>query len=316
MIKFHDVPPTANETALIDLLVQLTLEKQRKNHKPGEVARRDVHSKSLGAVKVQVRVLDNLAPSLKVGLFAEPKVYDGVIRFSNGAMGPTGFDIFPNVRGMALKLNGVSGAKLLPGEEGSNELDLLMANDAGFFIPVIEQYVLVSQGKMKELALKHPRTLGLLLGALKVIKNPLTTAYFSQLPYRFGDAACKFALLPAESTPLLSFPNVFDRDYLRHAVEHTVNNGGTKFTLCAQFQREGESVEDSTHRWTGKYYRLAEVTVLPQSGSIAESLGEGLSFNPWRTVAAHEPLGWAGRVRKAVYAADFQWRKQQNENKG
>jgi len=313
MIPYYDVPPSANEAALIDLLVKLTLEKQRKNHQAGQVARRDVHSKSLGAVKVQVRVLDNLAPSLQVGLFATPASYDGVIRFSNGAMGPTGYDFIPNVRGMALKLYGVPGAKQLPGEEDSTEMDLLMANDPGFFIPEIEQYVLVTQGKMKELALNHPRTVGLLLGALKVIKNPLTTSYFSQLPYRFGGYACKMSLVPTATTPLLSFPNVFDRDYLRHAVERTVNNGGSKFTLGYQFQRKGESVEDSTHRWSGRFIPLAEVTVLPHAGSIEESLGEGLSFNPWRTLAAHEPLGWAGRVRKAVYDADFKWRRDQNK---
>ena len=49
---------------------------------------------------------------------------------------------------------------------------------------------------------------------------------------------------------------------------------------------------------------------------MEESDGEALSFNPWRTVLELQPLSWAGRVRRAVYAADFKWRTEENRKAG
>lgn len=313
MIRFQD-PQVPGEEEAIQAIVQATIEKQRKSHKAGTLARRDVHSKSLGLVNVRLDISERLPQSLKLGLFSTPASYNGVIRFSNGAFGPDAYDILPNIRGLALKLKGVPGKKLMPGEESSDELDLLLANDQGFFIPSIEDYVLLSTGKMKELALKNPRVVLLLASAMKVIKNPLTTAYYSQLPYQFGDYACKFALIPDQSSSFFSLPSAFDAHFLRHAVENVLRQREAKFRLCVQFQKEGESIADSSRVWKGRFLNLGELTVLRHPGEIPESAGEGLSFNPWRTIAEHRPLSWAGRARLAVYRADFQWRSKENSN--
>lgn len=49
MIPFVDVPSPGEQEA-IQAIVEATLEKQRKNYKPGDTARRDVHTKSHGTV--------------------------------------------------------------------------------------------------------------------------------------------------------------------------------------------------------------------------------------------------------------------------
>lgn len=314
MVQFNDVP-TPGESEAIQAMVQAVLDKQRKEHKPGTLARRDVHAKSHGTVRARFRVLGNIPASCKVGLFAQAAEYDADLRFSNGAFGPSGFDILPNIRGLGIKLYGVSGPKLLPGEERSTEHDFLMANDRAFFVPGIEQMLLLTQGKMKELAGKSPRVLFNILAAMmKLVKNPLCTDYHSQVPYRFGEYACKFALIAQERAPFLSLPNGFDKDYLRHSAEALLRRHDVKFTFGVQFQRQGESLVDSSKAWSGRIVPLAELTVTRNTRPILESDGEELSFNPWRALAEHEPLSWVGRARRAVYAADFQWRT--TENKG
>ena len=312
MIPFVDVPLPGEQEA-IQAIVEATLEKQRKTHKPGDTARRDVHTKSHGTVAGKFRVYDKLPASCKVGLFAEPATYDAQLRFSNGAGGTTGADALPNIRGAAIKLSGVSGKKALVGEEDSTEHDFLLANDRGFFVKDIEDMLLLAQGKMKVLARRRPSVLWNLLGAtMKLVKNPLHTAYFSQVPYQFGEAACHWALLPVQQDSFFSLPNFFDRDFLRHAVERTLRKGDSKFIFAVQFQREGESISDSTRVWKGRFIPLAELTISQTAKPVLESDGEALSFNPFRALVAHKPLGWPGRTREAVYVADFNWRTETN----
>ena len=315
MIKFVDVP-ASSEAEQIEQLLQLTLEKQRKSYKAGTVARRDVHGKSLGTVDVAFHVHGNIPESVKVGLFAKPESYDGVLRFSNGAFGADAFDFLPNIRGSALKLFGVPGQKALLGEENSTEHDFLMANDRGFFMQSLDQYLLLSQSKMRELVLNHPGVPLRILRAMKIVKNPLFTDYFSQVPYQYGDYACHYFMVADEHAPFYSLPNAFDRHYLRHGVANVLSKRSTKFQFGVQFQRAGESIADSTKVWGGKFVTLATVEVTRRSKPLLESDGEGLSFNPFRVLPEHQPLGWVGRTRRAVYAADFAWRKQMNEANG
>jgi hypothetical protein len=267
-------------------------------------------------VKAKFRVLGNLPESVKLGLFAKEAVYDADLRFSNGALGAAGFDILPNIRGLGIKVYGVPGEKMLPGSQNSTEHDFLMANDHTFFVPKIEQMVLLTQGRMKELLGSHPQVVLNILGAMaKLVKNPLEIDYFSQVPYRYGDFACKYALIPERHSSFFSLPNGFDRDFLRHAVEKTLQRREAKFTFGVQFQREGESIADSSRRWRGRIIPLAEITVLRSDRPLLESDGEALSFNPWRSLEVHQPLSWVGRARRAVYLADFEWRSKMNGNK-
>jgi len=144
----------------------------------------------------------------------------------------------------------------------------------------------------------------------KLVKNPLTTTYFSQSPYLFGEGkAVKYALIPTELSPMLSLPNPFDKEYLLHAVEKTLRNRSTHFTFCVQLQTESDPIEDPTVRWDGPFIALATLEI-KQRGDVPllESSGEALSFNPWRVTAEHRPLGWANRLRQLVYKSDFEWR--------
>ena len=302
------------EQALIEALAADVIAKQEKEHKPGTVARRDVHSKSNGLFKATFRVLDGLPEALRVGLFATPATYDAVIRFSNGALG-TAADAFPNIRGCAIKLHGVPGDKALPCDQGCDQHDILLANSRTFFTQTMEQMGMLIRGQMKELFKAHPNVIRMMAAAmLKVVKNPLQTSYFSQVPYGLGDGAAKFVLMPERGSCFFSVPNIFDKDFLRHRAERLLRRKEQVFSFYVQLQRDATSdpIEDSSVAWGGPFVKVATVTVLKVTSTTTESDGEELSFHPWRALTAHRPLGWPGRLRRAIYSADFAWRTAQN----
>ncbi|CAN5449024.1 catalase family protein [soil metagenome] len=300
------------ESAVIAAMVATILERQEKNYTPGTVARRGLHSKSLGVVKASLQVR-KLPKEMQIGLFADPFTYDAVLRFSNGGLGPTAPDALPNIRGVGLKVFAVQGDKLLPGEENSTEQDFIMANYPTFFAATAEQMLMLMQGKIFKLLSERP---AILLDAVKatakIIESVLDIDYFSQVPYRFGRRSCKYALIHQAGTAARPNINLLDNDYLRNALEDQLMKGTAKFTLCVQIQQGNESDEDPTEQWSGPQIELADLTVLQIDNPLEESDGEDLTFNPYRSLAEHEPIGWAGRMRRAVYAADVEWRQKKN----
>jgi hypothetical protein len=302
------------EAEVLREIVQSIIVDQVKAHKPGTVARRDVHAFSHGTVEAVFTVSSGLPPEYAVGIFAMPGVYETLVRLSDGTPNFLA-GILPNVRGIALKLKGVPGKKLLSGQEDSTDFDFLLANNKTFFIANVEDYNpihdLVSKNSFFQLFRKYPADTKRLLASLfKLVKSPLTTAYYSQSPYLFGEGnAVKYALIPTELSPRLSFPNIFDKDYLIHAVQKTLRNRSTSFTFCVQLQTENDPIEDPTVQWSGPFVAVATLDIKQRGDApLFESSGEALSFNPWRSTAEHRPLCWANRLREFVYKADAEWR--------
>lgn len=310
----------ANEASIIASIVEGTIADQNRDHKPGTVARRDVHSKSHGTfTDARIRILDRIAGG-DIGLFGKSgQTFPVTIRLSNGAPG-VGPDVLPNVRGIAIKVRDVSGAKLLLGDESSDCCDFLLANHKVSFHRHLEDYPeireLMAKGQVGQVLKRFkPEGRLLLKAVLKLVKNPLTIDYYSQTPYMLGKRAIKYALIAEQRSFFFSLPNFFDRDYLRHAAIRLLGKKSARFTLCVQFQQENEPIEDPSVEWQG---RLVPVAVLEiprrRAGTpLEEWFGEPLSFNPWRTLSDHRPLGWVNRVREAVYRADFAWRTAQNK---
>jgi len=317
MADFPKETIQANEPAIMQTIVDATIAMQKKNYVPGTVARRDVHTKSHGTYDATFTVLTGIPSAQRVGLFATSASYPATVRLSNGAPGISS-DIRPNVRGMGLKVRNVPGVKLLTGDEDATCVDFLLANHPTSFHTVLEDYpgvqALMSVGNLKGVLKQYPVEGKLILHAvLKLVKNPCNITYHSQTPYCLGDGAIKYQLVPNMSwwqriCSFFSFPNVFDGDYLRHAAEKTLRKRPVKFTLCVRLQTEQDSIENSSTVWHGALVPVAELVIHPIGWDVPESAGEGLTFNPWRMLAAHRPLGWVNRVRENVYRADFAWR--------
>ncbi len=315
------------EQQLLDATLKIILAGQESGYEPGTVAGRQVHRKSHGLYKGVFKVLSRIPASAKIGLFARSaQQYEVEIRPSNGLPGP---DALPNVIGWAMKLKGVAGAKLLPGEENSEFMDFLLSNHPYFFIKNPEDYPPIQtalgeitasfaahayrQGLKKGLQFvaKFPRTVLLaILSTVKVVKNPFEIDVFSQTAYALGaNVAVKHGLFAKQRRSFTSlFPNIFDPSFRKHNAEKMLKKGPAKFTFAVQFQTEGDSLEDPTVAWKGPWVPVAELVIY----EALENDGEALSFNPWRTLAEHRPLGWSNRFRKIVYPADFKWRTDKN----
>src|SRR5260370_41107418 len=75
---------------------------------------RALHAKAHRGAVGRLEVPPGLPAQLRVGPFAAPRAWPLYARYSNGSGVPQG-DGAPDVRGLALKLVGVPGRKLIPG---------------------------------------------------------------------------------------------------------------------------------------------------------------------------------------------------------
>jgi len=187
---------------------------------------RDQHPKQHGCVRARFVVAKNLGDAYRQGLFQQERVYDAWIRFSNGAQRD---DRKPDAHGMAVKLMGVLGPKVLATERDATTHDFVMVDNPTFFLRAAVEYALFSDvllkaagkvpsslynalgfvlsGSARTLATllllsvfqgRLPTFLRLIKFAGKRIANPLTTRYWSTTPYKFGDTSMKFSAVPAE----------------------------------------------------------------------------------------------------------------------
>src|SRR5881394_3704799 len=91
------------------------------------IRRRGQHPKRHGGVRATFQVLDNIPTHYKVGLFAKPASHEALIRFSNG---PQADDREPGPQGMAIKLIGVPGRKILEAEANAVTHDFILIDGA------------------------------------------------------------------------------------------------------------------------------------------------------------------------------------------
>jgi hypothetical protein len=298
------VPP--GEADAIGAITGIIETQIRDSAKTG-LARRDAHAKADGVVRAEFRVLDDLPPQLRVGVFAEPRTYDAWIRFSSSSGTPQP-DGKLDGRGMAIKLMGVSASP-------STTQDFIMINNPVFMVRNAIDYVdLQTKGLMyfffpglNPLRWRlHELMVTIAIFTNKAL-NPLSLRYWSMTPYRFGgDTACKFSARPeGELSP---FTQKATSNFLRDNMAAQLAKAPASFDFTVQLRTEPESmpVEDPTVEWSeakSPFVPLARITIPVQTFTTPEQdkFCENLSFSPWHCVDEHRPLGGINRVRRIVY---------------
>lgn len=114
-----------DEERLTAEILEIMASTNRKAFERHRHAVRDAHAKSHGFLKGEL-VIPELPEHLRQGLFARPATYSVVIRLSS-APGDIHSDTIPAPRGMAIKVIGVAGERLLPEDQGRNQ-DFLLVN--------------------------------------------------------------------------------------------------------------------------------------------------------------------------------------------
>src|SRR5215213_5505607 len=223
---------------------------------PAGIMRRDAHPKMHGLVKAEFIVEPDLPPELRIGVFKEPKTYPAWIRFSNQSnrIRPDGK---PDIRGMAIKLMGVPGEKLLDEERDEQTQDFIVISTPVFVTKDVREF----DGLLKSMEsslpaqlwfyLTHWRVARNVLRSLKKFANPLQIRYFSTTPYLWGDTAVKYSAIPRVGVPD-SIPGNAEDDYLRTAMVRQLEGGDARFDFTVQLQTDPDAmpIEDPGKEWS------------------------------------------------------------------
>ncbi len=309
---------------IVDLLKSqmLRLDKNKKME-------RQIHPKMNGCVKAEFMIEKNLPPELKVGLFKEETSFPAWIRLSNGSTKPLP-DYKKDVRGFAIKIMNVPGEKIaLESGPGINQ-DFILMNPKSFVAKRVEDFyhvlqvvtMLPFQGPvLKKIPYIFKNASVFTNGAKSKVNcdHPFELAYFSTVPYRFGDEtrAVKYGIFPSKDNDLACLQNNSDPDFLRLKMKETLMKNEIIFDFCVQFQTDAEKmpVEDPTVRWTSPFKKLATIRIPVQKFDTPEQreFGDNLSFNVWHALPDHRPIGNFNRARKIIYEKMYTFRHEQNK---
>ena len=127
----HENPPEGESTA-IEQLRALHLQVHQAQPVPGGPAHRGEHPKQHAGLWATFEVADDIPEAMRVGLFATPRRYTAIVRFSNGR-GPD--DTKPEVHAMAVKV-------LVPnGSDSPRMQDFILADHPVFFAGTFNAYL-------------------------------------------------------------------------------------------------------------------------------------------------------------------------------
>lgn len=317
--------PSADEDAIAARMVGEFEAQVTRLYKDKKMLRQ-VHTKMHGCVKATFSVEKNLPGDLKVGVFAEEKDYHAWVRFSNGNTIPQK-DGKKDIRGVAIKLLGVPGEKLLPDERQYQTQDFLLMSTETFFAKTIKELdtllkAVTSASKIKSLLYflnpLHLSTVLRIKNCMVACDNPLSIPYWSTQPYQFGtvNRAVKYQLRPSPSNNIV-VENTKDYNYLRYNLAQTLTDNIANFDFFVQLQTDADAmpIEDPTVPWTSQFVKVATLTIYAQTFDSDAQLefGDNLSFNPWHSLPEHRPLGSFNRVRKRVYEVMSKFRHAANK---
>ena len=311
------------EQKLINEIVAVVVGYVERRFREGRrPALRNAHAMDTACVKAIFRIKQDLPSELRQGIFSKERDYDAWIRFSHANPEIT-TPRWPGGRGMAIKLIGIEGPKLL---DETDSQDFIMINQPRFFINDPQHYlkalaVFHSGGFVKQFWSLTTMNWSERWLALKTnfswIANPLFARYWSTSTYRLGaDAgpktAIKFSVKPRladKPTFVAKWSTILTPGFnLKKEVAKTLAAKEMSFDFYIQRFRSLEStpVENSTVEWTEDVAPLESVAqiIIPRQEVISDERDrfcERLSFNPWHSLAEHKPLGVTNRVRKHVY---------------
>ena len=263
----------------------------------------------------ELAVRADVPAEAKLGMFAEPATYRAFVRYSNGAPAHQA-DRKPDVRGLAVKLVGVGGKKLIPGMEDATTQDFLAIRtpsvpmrDADEFIRLVRAAQTPALLPFKLIGgLGFRRGLALIRGALAGFKIPTAplaaTMYYSALPITYGPHAVHFAFVPRDPLTTSTATDLGAELAARLRERPVIYDLGVRFYQDAA----STPIEDASVEWKSPLVTIATLTLpvqdaaSPRGHKIGELI-ESLAFDPWHARTDLRPLGNIMRARNVAYRA-------------
>lgn len=276
-------------------------------------------AKGHACVRATLKVEPDLPAEYRIGLFREPREYRAWIRLSNAAAQPQA-DRKKDIRGLAIKLMDVPGAKLLEGREDDTTHDLLLSSYPALMtrdVAETETLIKAEDGGLSKiigffigLGTLRFRAWRTMRASFVRCDDLLDIPYSSVTPYLFGDRAVKYLLRPQPNQNPSRHPKDDSPDILRKRLAARLAEGSAAFDLLIQLRIDPAStpIEDPRIEWASEPSTLVKLATLklPQQEVESASLREfceELTFNPWRALPEHRPLGGINRLRRHAYRA-------------
>jgi hypothetical protein len=302
---------------------------------------RQQHAKGQGFLKGELAVYPDLPDHLRQGMFATARSYPIIVRLSS-AFGDIRSDRIRVPRGMAIKVLGVSGPKALPEDTSTNQ-DFLLVNHKSYFAdaaaylgaqrsfelqPSTPDFLLRAIGLAARGAIRLSNCTGLtipmVLNALgDAGNNILGESFYSEGAIRFGAYVAKLCAAPVSESvlQLTGQPDYKDDHALLDSVVAFFSKNAAEYELRAQLCTDlrRTPVEDASVDWPEEispHQPLGRIMLPPQQADSPERRAysdEILSFDPWRCLADHQPLGSIMRLRREAYRASRTFRHEKNE---
>jgi hypothetical protein len=324
MVDLEQIPEGEEEAIkkVIDLERKI-LQKSTGQRRPVPRAQ---HPKHHGCVRAEFVIANEIPSGFKFGVFSEAgKTFPAWIRFSNARKQD---DRESGGHGMAVKLMGVTGVKLLPGQQSEQTHDFLLLDSQIFFIKNAIQFaefdaaLLNSEvswfGKLSvlEYFVKHPREAWILHQIENnQSSNPLETQYWSVTPYKLGTGAVKYLVKPRLDGPPIT-ATAGSQDQLRAAMKLNLETRDAflDFYVQPQLDPVEQPIEDATQLWQTSPQKVATIRIPCQSFDSPAQMDfcENLSFSPWHALTEHRPLGSLNRLRRETYVALSNLRHEEN----
>nr|WP_198428162.1 catalase family protein [Nocardia bovistercoris] len=337
--------PRADEEKDIDRIIAVLRDNNERAYRKYKHGVRDAHAKSHGILRGELTVRDGLPPELAQGMFATPATYPVIARLSSTS-GVIRSDQLRGVRGLGIKVLGVKGQRVLPDDTASTQ-DFIMVTHREFLFADAHAYLTqgmptawvlarlpdpVLQGGsalLSELDHRVLRPLGMAVPPnLGVFIRPNThilgETFYSSAPLRYGDYVAKLSYVPVspEAAALQGIPVRADAGINAHQdlIVDFFANHAAEYELRVQLCTDAEKmpIEDATVAWPEQdspHRTVATIRFDVQDPYTPERRAYGddvLSFNSWRGIAAHRPLGSINRLKKRVYEASSNFRHDVN----
>ena len=179
---------------------------QQRNQHGGRFGRA-LHHKGHGMFEARFEVLAGLPEHARHGVFAKPATYDALVRYSNGA-GKVQHDKVTDVRGIALKLFGVDGDKVLGTASTQDFLGILSPagpfKSADDFVKVVWAARTPALAPFRLLGSIGPRAFPIVAKLMKGLKaagpgSLATKTFYSAVPIQCGPYAVRFSFTPTDA---------------------------------------------------------------------------------------------------------------------
>lgn len=279
---------------------------------------RQFHAKTHACLRATLTIDPPDDPAVRHGLFAQPGRYPALVRFSNSFFDD---DAHPDVRGMALKVNGVAGEVCDGAPPGQQDFVLMNeaigpARDAAEAMHLFR--ALDGIRRVTAAAILAPRYLFpsplpwrlrwryfafLSISGLRHLRGRdlAQMTYNSVTPYRLGDGATKFLVRP-DAAALARRP-AKGADFCAR-LQAALDAGPIRFTVCLQPRvLDTDPIDDARRAWKSPVRPVGRLEIAPQDVAASIALGDRLTFSPWNGLVAHEPLGSVNALRRSAYAA-------------